>query len=451
MSYLIIGGGISGLYSAYSLHKNFGVTNITVIEKENKLGGRINTMYVDDIFLEMGAGGVVNTQKNIMKLLDELGLKDKLNKGGGGRSLVISESIPTSNFIVGQNEKVPTIYKIKDIIDIKDTDFYDIIETLTERLKNKIFYETAISYNLYRLIEKLYGYEKADTMMYQFGFHADFYEQNAVEALDMFKKEFSRDAKFHRINGGMIQIINALASYLRKNNITIKTNCKCIDISKNKSKYICSLENGGWIESDNIIISVPKMNMLKINFFTNFQNKINSVIHKPLSRIYAFFPKVDGKIWFDSINTSLTTKTLMNQIIPIDKEKGILMIYCDSVNAKTWHYFDKNGILERELMYHLTKLFSDIIIPSPTKIYVSYYDSATHVWKPSVDPYQMYKKVMQPIEGENIYIVGETYSLNQQWSEGAIQSVNDLMELLYLEFENASFIPMLKKYKCQVT
>ncbi|XWV26597.1 amino oxidase family protein [Tupanvirus soda lake] len=430
MSYIIIGGGISGLYSAYSLHKKYNVSDITVIEKENKLGGRINTIYVDDSFLEMGAGGVVNTQKNMMKLLDELGLKDKLNKGSSGRSLVISESISTSNFISIKNEIVPTIYKIIDILDIKNTDFYDIIEILIKRLDDKVFYKTALSYNLYSLIEKLYGYEKADTMMYQFGFHADFYEQNAVEALDMFRKEFARDAKFHRINGGMIQIINELTTYSQKNNITIKTNCKCIDISKNKSKYICSLTNGEHIESDNIIISIPKMNMLKINFFENIHDKINSVIHKPLSRIYAFFPQVDGKIWFDGINTSLTTKTLMNQIIPIDKEKGILMIYCDSINAKTWHYFDKNGILERELMYHLTKLFSDIIIPSPTKIYVSYYDSATHVWKPSLDPYQMYKEIMQPFKGENIYIVGETYSLNQQWSEGAIQSVNDLMELI---------------------
>jgi hypothetical protein len=143
-------------------------------------------------------------------------------------------------------------------------------------------------------------------------------------------------------------------------------------------------------------------------------------------RIYIFFPLTNDKIWFDNINATLTTRTLLNQIIPYDKKRGILMIYCDGLSAKTWYHFSEN-ILKRELLYHLTKLFSDIDIPEPIKIYTSYHDSATHVWKPCVNPVKMYEDIVQPIDGENIFIVGEAYSLNQQWSEGAIQSVMHLM------------------------
>jgi hypothetical protein len=430
-SYVIVGGGISGLYSAYSLHKHFGIDNITVLEKENILGGRIHTIYPEaNIFLEMGAGGVVNVQKNVMKLLAELNLTDKLMVGSTGRSLVVASTIPTSTYITQPNDIVPTIYQITDFIDITNSDFYDTMEILIKKLEDPIFYELALSYNLYMLIEKLYGFDKAEQLMYQFGYHADFYEQNSVEALNMFKKEFSRNAKFHRINGGMGQIIDALAAYLTTHNITIETNSECIDIIKVGTNYKCILQNAVQIGTENIIMSIPKMNIMKIKYFQNILQKLNSVIHKPLLRIYAFFPKINGKVWFNEINTTLTTKTLLSQISPIDKEKGILMIYCDSLNARTWNYFDQNNILERELMYHLTKLFSNYIIPEPTKIYKSYYDSATHVWKPSINPYEMYHEIMHPIKDENIYIVGETYSLNQQWSEGAIQSVNDLMELL---------------------
>ena len=431
MSYVIVGGGIAGLYSAYSLHKNFGYTNITVLEKDNRLGGKIYTIYPgDNVFLEMGAGGVIDVQKNVIELLAELKLMDKLMDSSGSRSLVIASSVPTSKYIDTPNNIVPTIYQITNIIDIKNSDFYDIMDTLNKKLEDKNFFQMALSYNLYALIEKLYGFEKADQLMYQFGYHADFHEQNAVEALGMFKREFSINAKFHRIDGGMLQIINALASYLNKNGIVIRLNTECINIDKITNKYRCILANGDFIETDNIIMAIPKVNIIGIKYFENIYSKLNSVIHKPLLRIYVYFPKINGKVWFDSINSTLTTKTLLSQIIPVNKDKGILMIYCDGLNATAWHYFEQNQILEKELMYHLTKLFSNIVIPNPTKIFVSYYDSATHVWKPSIDPYQMYKEIMQPIENENIFIVGEAYSLNQQWSEGAVQSVNDLMKIL---------------------
>lgn len=437
MDYIIVGGGISGLYSAYSLHKKFGINNITILEKNNKLGGRIETFYVDGTFLEMGAGGVIDNQKNMMELIKDLGLEDKLVNSINDRSFVVAESVPTLNYTDELGNIVPFIYKINNIIPINETDFYNILHALTDRLNNMDFYQMALTYNLYMLIEKFYGFEKANQLMYQFGYHGDFYEQNAVEALMMFQREFSENAKFYRIDGGMIQIIERLADFLERKNIKIRLNNKCIDIINNSGKYLCLLENGEKMEAKNIIFAIPKMDIMKINYFANIMEKLNSVIHKPLIRIYAFFPKINGKNWFENINTVLTTRTLMSQIVPIDKERGILMIYCDTLNAKSWNYFHKKNILKRELMYNLTKLFSNIIIPEPDQIYMCYHDTGTHIWKPSIDPAEIYKNIIQPIKGENIYIVGETYSLNQQWSEGAIQSVKYL--IYKLEENNSKY------------
>lgn len=431
MDYIIVGGGISGLYCAYILHKKHDIKNIIVLEKNNRLGGRIDTMYVNDIPMEMGAARVVDLQKNIMALLEELDLIDKLGKGSNDKSLVVTSTIPTSNYGNKYSEIIPTIYQITDIVDIKKTDFYDILDTLTRRLDDDEFYQTALTYNLYALIEKFYGFEKADQLVYQFGYHSNFYDQNSIEALGMFAKEFSKNAKYHGINGGMIQIINKLSEYLTKNNINIELNSECIDIDKQNGQYVCLINNNRKMIGKNIVFAIPKINLLKICFFENIFTKLNSVFHKPLIKIYVFFPLVDGKVWFDKINSTLTTRTIMNQIIPYNKEKGILLMYCDNINAETWYYFEKRNILERELMYHLTKLFSDQIIPDPIKIYTCYHDSASHVWKPHINPKQMYEDIVKPYNNENIYIVGEAYSLNQQWSEGAIQSVNHLMDKIF--------------------
>ena len=128
MSYAIIGGGISGLYCAYSLHKKFGINDITIIEKDNRLGGRINSIYIDGTTLEMGAGAIPGNHYREMKLLEELNLLHKLDAGGSGRSYSEISTISTKNFISGP--AVPTIYQINKIVPLEKTNFYNILWTI---------------------------------------------------------------------------------------------------------------------------------------------------------------------------------------------------------------------------------------------------------------------------------------------------------------------------------
>lgn len=44
---IVIGGGAAGLKATETLHKN-GVTNILLLEAQNKLGGRIETIWLND-------------------------------------------------------------------------------------------------------------------------------------------------------------------------------------------------------------------------------------------------------------------------------------------------------------------------------------------------------------------------------------------------------------------
>jgi protoporphyrinogen oxidase len=74
MKYLIVGGGISGLYCAYLLHKKLKTDDIQIIEKEEYAGGRILTLKTKETTLELGAGVILNHHKNVLKLIHELGL-----------------------------------------------------------------------------------------------------------------------------------------------------------------------------------------------------------------------------------------------------------------------------------------------------------------------------------------------------------------------------------------
>lgn len=71
---IIIGAGLSGLLTAYRLKKE-GIP-FKILEARTRIGGRINTVYgTDNTPVEMGATWFGNQHKNLIALLEELGIE----------------------------------------------------------------------------------------------------------------------------------------------------------------------------------------------------------------------------------------------------------------------------------------------------------------------------------------------------------------------------------------
>ena len=79
---VIIGGGISGLYTLYKLGKKYPRLKILLLESNERYGGRIYS-YKESIdgqeyIMDLGAGRLGHHHKLIINLIDELSLKDKM-------------------------------------------------------------------------------------------------------------------------------------------------------------------------------------------------------------------------------------------------------------------------------------------------------------------------------------------------------------------------------------
>ncbi|KAF9009940.1 hypothetical protein BDQ17DRAFT_1347184 [Cyathus striatus] len=80
----VIGGGITGLSSAFHLSRRFPKTRITLLEGQPKLGGWIRNKRIDlpkdsgSVLLEMGPRTLRPNAKSLLELVHLLGLKDKL-------------------------------------------------------------------------------------------------------------------------------------------------------------------------------------------------------------------------------------------------------------------------------------------------------------------------------------------------------------------------------------
>lgn len=410
--FVIIGAGISGLYTAYILTKFFH-KDVVLIEKENRIGGRVYTINYDkESTLELGAGVISASHNNLLKLVKHLGLSDKLVHGKKSNRKYYDDAN-------------------KQITLLNDTNFYKILNELNSKIT-----ETDAHYSLYHLIEKYYGNKEAKLIADQFGYSDDILYRNAINALEMFKTgnessemgEFNPENHYIFLTGGMSQIINKLAEKLH-----IITGVECTNIIKENDYYNCEIPAHSRqqnIKTKNIVCAIPIQNILEMSFFKSSHNMFNSVLsNKPLMRVYLQFP-ISDKLWFDEFEGSLVTNTIIRQLIPINKKTGIIMIYVDGIDADGLHQLDNNEILESELMNHLRKLFPNKTIPEPIKFYKKYWEFGTHVWK--INPnHQLINKLMHPIDHDNIYVVGEGVSTKHNWIEGSLMSVHDLIRKLY--------------------
>ncbi|GAA0324792.1 protoporphyrinogen oxidase [Bacillus carboniphilus] len=77
---VIVGGGITGLSAAYYLKKNCKETSvdITIIEKSNDIGGKINTLHRDGFIIERGPESFLSRKQPVVTLTKELDLEEEL-------------------------------------------------------------------------------------------------------------------------------------------------------------------------------------------------------------------------------------------------------------------------------------------------------------------------------------------------------------------------------------
>lgn len=74
----VIGGGLAGTAAAYTLTQRG--YKVTIVEKNDYIGGRIHSHFVDGAALEMGAGFIIKTYTNLLSFLAANGLSARLHR-----------------------------------------------------------------------------------------------------------------------------------------------------------------------------------------------------------------------------------------------------------------------------------------------------------------------------------------------------------------------------------
>src|SRR5690625_2332861 len=104
---LIVGGGITGLATAYYLKKEIQNQNlpytIKLVEASDRLGGKIKTIKQDGLTIERGPDSFLSRKPPTLNLIHSLGMEDQLVRNSAGQSYVLVNGklhkIPLGSFM----------------------------------------------------------------------------------------------------------------------------------------------------------------------------------------------------------------------------------------------------------------------------------------------------------------------------------------------------------------
>ena len=411
--YVIVGGGIAGLYSAFLLLQKNRNTKILLLERDTYLGGRIKTIRTNELTFEAGAGRFNQNHKLLLQLLRMLKLHDKKVKING------HIQFEPSHRNMSKTEKCNMhMYKHQSPFTMIDI----VLRQMRKESKTELRKYTFLEY-----AQMVLNPEEIQFVLNSFGYYEQLVSMNACDAQKLLDEGMHSHNTFYTLKDGMDQIIYRLYDQIKLNielkmkyeleNIVYEKDIVHVHVKQRKTPFLAKA----------CICALPQQSIKEIPFFkTHVSNIIESVGTKTLCRIYSKFKHED--IWFTHIKKT-TTNNPNRYIIPIDVEKGLIMIsYTDSKYAEYWKNMHRNA-LPSALVNNVHDAFG-FEINRPIYTRRCFWKMGTSFWLKKTDSTKLHKQMLKPNPSIPVYVCGESFSQNQGWIEGALENVLEMMKLL---------------------
>lgn len=401
--YIIIGGGISGLYSAYKIKEWSPNSTFLILEKNKKIGGRLGNYTFYGVNVVTGAGiGRKKKDKLLLELVNKLGIK-------------------THEFNINYNysDKIDNKVDILNIISILKKKYNGEVESfknfatkiLGEELYNNFLISSGYSdYENSDIYDVLYYYGMDDNKCCSTGISIPWKELINKLAIIVGLKNIKKS----------MDVVNIEHENEHENDHKYKDN-KYQIITKNNNKFY----------SKKIIIASTINTIKSLLPIYNIYNDIHS---QHFIRIYGKFDKKSSIIIKEYVNKNTIVPTILQKIIPIDQDKGVYMIsYSDNKNATKLNKISDNNEFNRDKLCKIIEKSLGIKKDSLKLIGIKsfYWDIGTHYYLPLKNIYKnradFINKVQHP--EKDILVVGEAVAFNQGWTEGALESIENTLPI----------------------
>jgi protoporphyrinogen oxidase len=393
---VIVGSGISGLYTAFVLsRKGYPVS---VFEKEESIGGRMYTEKIhptkNKTYLIEGGAGVIKKDENlVVDLCKFLDVELKFWK--------------SETAIVLNNGSKSEIW---------ENNGKDLLEEICTQSSTKSFGELVSQADI----------ETRDKMGILVGTtYSELYSANGNHVCE--ENDFNeflindKNVEYGKPVKGWKELVKKLRQNIEHNNGMIFTNSPVKEIGEG---YV--VVKGNIVEFSHLIVTCP------LHFFNKIKlsDSLNDWYHLARKyigeidylRVYSYFERPL------KITKKIATNLPLQRVIPIN-DQLIMTVYNDGHNADMIHRISKN---KRKLSSYLRSQLEKLLetrIPKIKENWVIFWKKGIAFWKPNnTYPSGVLPSIQQP--EENIHFCGDTYSLHPGWITGAIESSNDCLDVI---------------------
>ena len=416
MNYTICGAGIAGLYTAYKILLANPDAKVTIYEKNNYIGGRMHVASFAGTHVAIGAGiGRKAKDALLLDLLDHFNIK--YNTGIASSQHIGHKEINIKTYVT----KLIDAYKVQPVH-----------ETF------KVFAHRYLSNEEYKNFVVNTGYSDFE--------NADIYEVLYYYGIDdVYNGWTTVYIPWNELIKNLVAFIKSHGGHIKLNYTVTKFTDNVLSLSTSDDKIFYKPINA----TNKLIIATTLSHLRELLPTVHVYKYLGAT---PFMRIYGQFSKKSRKI----ISSYVTKLTVINspiqEFIPINPEKGVYMIvYNDSTYALKMHdklsalnhtsnKITSNDIgaqtpkynracieyLQNLIAYELQIQTSDVEL---NKIVVYFWREGTHYTKPLPAKYKNFDAFIYDaqIPCQNVYVVGEVVAKHKGWSEGALESVQNII------------------------
>ena len=428
---IIIGGGISGIYTMYNL-KKYPKLKVLLFEKEDRFVVEYihilkinNQTYKMDLYRRLGFH-----HGRIMNLLKDLKLKDEI--------IPITN---TENYIEYDKKTNSASDKSKEKGIIVDLLYNFFNSSKVANLSHKFLKRL----NLIELFSKFFPKKISEIIENSFEYKCKLKYFNANDAVYYFKHDYNKYSKFFVLKSGLNIIIDKMLSKIKTNKNYVfrkNKNVKNISYDFERNLYKINYNNKNFtynVYSKFIICALPRKDLVKFDILSPFMNDLNSINEIAKMRIFEIYDTKKSEAWFKDL-PKLSTNEELQFVLPIDSKSGLIMSSYNenlSTNQNYWLnlYNKSKKDFKNILNKKLNNIFSVFNIAIPQSIYVKmhYWSMGVAAWKKNVDSIYFSKNIKF---NANFYICGENYSQYQAWCVGSLKKFEEVTNRISCILDN---------------
>jgi monoamine oxidase len=477
----VIGGGIAGLYAAWRLAgDHVSPDQIAVFEATDRIGGRLLSMNMpgtSGLVAEFGGMRFLTSQRIVTALVQHLGIEVRPFPMGGPENLVylrgkrwtaadyarpgaISYALTASE--AGNDPTALMVKAIRALVPDGETLGPEKWNTVKRQLT--LDGRPLSDWGFWEFLNRYLSYEAVMLVDDGGGYCSIPREWNAAEALPWLLADFGNNPEYKTIVKGMDTLPEQISNALQDKGTAVNTGYRLESLrvpSERDGSHeltFATADGSQSMKARRVILAMPQQAIERIPDCPALKGSaaaalLGTITLRPLAKAFI----AHAEPWWRRLGLfsgRAVTDLPARQFFYFGTEPGrpagpsgaATMAYFDEPLIEFWSgmrnleqpnstgltMLDPNGPMVRELVRQIITVH-DLKEP-PAVLSAGYinwgdepYVSGWHTWKQGVKSWEVMPAVRTPLPGTDLHIVGEAWSTDQGWIEGALQTVEALL------------------------